>query len=285
MALESTLRVMRDPLAGEPLHQSSYDGHDVEDGYDTRYLQPDWNNFGQNAKNPVDSQTSQQTAQTGESQENNNNFNNVFAPQGLQPIQPNSPPQLPYDANFRPSYYQPYPFQPQRIPYNTQDSSAEAQPESPYIYSAPQQANEPLSKVLNTEKAIDGSTENSSSIILPAESQSKQADFRAGEEKVIHPNLQYPNEGNPSLSQKYNSFNHQRYQPGNSFPNFVEQPNPSNKSPWAEAGPLQRPNQYDQVLPNQFFTQGHPQFYQPNPYYFNPAASHQVIAANPDQYG
>ena len=40
LALQSTLRVMRNPLSQERL---PYNEEDVEDGYDTRYLQPEWN--------------------------------------------------------------------------------------------------------------------------------------------------------------------------------------------------------------------------------------------------
>jgi len=280
---------MRDPES----ELRNYDSHDIEDGYDTRYLQPDWNNFGHDTEDAESKLSQSQASQTGEFHNNDEKIYGPQLPQTLKQLQPpNSPPQFPYDANFQPSYNRPYPFQLQHPSFNRQEiPNTKNQPDTPgYVY--PNSETQSDRGVLphdgltpNFEQTIEHPTENLTSTPLLAELQNNAVDQQAVEEKVIHPNLQYPIGDTPSLVQQYYPYSQQSYQPENSFSNFPDQTKSLNKPSWASLEPLQNLNQYGQMVPNQYPNQIYPQ-YQPNSYYssFNPMDNQQVIATHPDQY-
>ena len=68
---------MKDPLSVEP-QKPDYGPHDIEDGYDTRFLQPDWNGFGALQNQPGIANNPSEAAHLSERHELHSNFQQTY---------------------------------------------------------------------------------------------------------------------------------------------------------------------------------------------------------------
>ena len=252
LALESTLRVMRDPMAGEPT-LNNYDSHEVEEGYDTRYLQPDWNNFGQDTEKPASDKASQQAHRSGEVFGTGNNFNLAPNSQRLTPLHPSniSPPQPVYGDGIRDSF----PFQPPLPPYNGQVlPNVENQLKfSGYGYSQNKISRTEETFPKDSDQAVNQPTQE-------AGNNTSNPSFVKSQNNLI--NHINPTAENPNLSQRLFPYPHQNYIPENQISNFAQHP----QVLWPA---LQGSNQFSSNQGIPFSFPGYSQFFQPNPYHPN----------------